>query len=230
MGGTESHPSLVVSHRPSILVLASQISAAMIHGIVKVLEGGTQPVHPFEILLVRLLITGVSSTLYLWSRGVPDFPLGPRDARVLLMLRALGGVCGAIGFYCTVHEDFQPTDHLTVCVEWAADIIPVSILYLTLAQATALNFLAPLGAMVLARYLDLGSLSLADRVGGLVALVGVVLVMQPDNIFVRGDKPLSRIIHETPESLKGVAYGIVGVFGGIVSSNCNHRSLVRGSD
>lgn len=98
--------------------------------------------------------------------------------------------------------------------------ISVSILYLTLAQATALNFLAPLGAMVLAKYLSYGAFSSIDRVGGLMAVAGVVLVVQPD-IFVRSDKPSSQITNATPERLKGVACGIVGVLGGIVSPTGN---------
>lgn len=97
---TGTRPSFAKRHRPSILVIASQISAAVIHGIVKVLETGAQPVHPFQVLHIRLLITGLGCTLYLWSRGVDDFLLGPRNARYLLLMRALGGVCGAIGFYC----------------------------------------------------------------------------------------------------------------------------------
>ncbi|KUI74490.1 hypothetical protein VM1G_11985 [Cytospora mali] len=196
MDGTGKRTSFVMRHRPSILVLASQISAAVIHSIVKVLETGTQPVHPFQILHVRLMITGVGCTLYLWYRGVPGFPLGPRDARTLLSLRALGGVCGAVGFY-------------------------FSILYLTLAQATALNFLAPLGAMVLAKYLDFGTFSIIDRVGGVVALIGIVLVVQPDSIFTPAERlPVwvsSGATNETPERLKGVVCGLIGVFGGIIA-------------
>lgn len=101
MDGPDNRPSFLARHLPSILVLASQISAAAIHAIVKILETGTQPVHPFQILQVRLFITGVGCTLYLWSSRVPDFPLGPRDTRLLLALRALGGLFGAVGFYCT---------------------------------------------------------------------------------------------------------------------------------
>ncbi|KUI60139.1 hypothetical protein VP1G_07372 [Cytospora mali] len=91
----------------------------------------------------------------------------------------------------------------------------VSILYLTLAQATALNFLAPLGAMVLAKYLDFGTFSIIDRVGGVVALIGIVLVVQPDSIFASDEKLSSGASKETPERLKGVVCGLVGVFGGI---------------
>lgn len=53
MGNNAPHSSFVARHKPSFLVLASQISAAFIHGIVKILETGERPVHPFQILQVR---------------------------------------------------------------------------------------------------------------------------------------------------------------------------------
>lgn len=101
MGNNAPHASFVARHKPSLLVLTSQVSAAFIHGIVKILETGERPVHPFQILQVRLLITGISCVLYLWYNGLSDSLLGPKDVRPLLVVRAIGGVCGAIGFYCT---------------------------------------------------------------------------------------------------------------------------------
>lgn len=83
-----------------MVVLASQISAAFVHGVVKALESGTETVSPFQILLVRMLITGVGCSLYLWARKNPEFPLGQRDTRPLLLLRAVGGILGAGGMYC----------------------------------------------------------------------------------------------------------------------------------
>lgn len=98
--GTEERPSFVARHRASAVVLASQISAALVHGVVKALESGTDPIDPFQILLVRMIITGIGSSLCLWIKGVPDFPLGQHDARSLLLLRAAGGILGAGGMYC----------------------------------------------------------------------------------------------------------------------------------
>lgn len=102
MGNKDPNASFVARHKPSLLVLASQVSAAIIHGTVKILETGERPVHPFQILHVRLFITGISCMLYLRCSGLPDFPLGPKDVRPLLIMRAVGGLCGAIGFYCMI--------------------------------------------------------------------------------------------------------------------------------
>lgn len=97
---TEERPSFVARHKPSAVVLASQIAAAVVHGVVKALENGKDTVDPFQILLVRMLITGIGCSLYLWHRRVPEFPLGPRDVRPILIFRAIGGVLGAGGMYC----------------------------------------------------------------------------------------------------------------------------------
>lgn len=98
--GTEERPSFVARHRASAVVLLSQISAAIVHGVVKALESGTDPFDPPQILLIRMLITGIGCSLCLWLKSVPEFPLGPREARPLLVLRALGGILGAGGMYC----------------------------------------------------------------------------------------------------------------------------------
>lgn len=95
-----SRPSFLARHKPSAVVLASQISAALVHGVVKVLENGDDAVDPFQILLIRMVITGVGCSLFLYHQRVPEFPLGDREVRPLLLLRAVGGILGAVGMYC----------------------------------------------------------------------------------------------------------------------------------
>lgn len=226
MGNNAPNASFVARHKPSFLVLASQVSAACIHGIVKILET-EERIHPFRILQVRLFITGISCMLYLWCSGFPDFLLGPKDVRPLLFVRAVGGVCGAIGFYCMmlarVPKVISPeTEHQL------ADHVLVSIIYLTIAQATALNFLAPMGSMLMSRYLDHGNFSVTDRVGALMALAGVVLVVQPDTVFHPTGSAVgikSHTSHEMPKQLKGVVCGLAGVAGGIVSPRADMSYL-----
>lgn len=94
-------------------------------------------------------------------------------------------------------------------------------MYLTLSQATALNFLAPMGAMLLFKYTDQGTFSLFDRAGAIIALVGVFMVVQPDGIFKS-----HRAFHLGPNpdalaKVKGLACGTVGIIGTIVSSKCS---------
>ncbi|KXH40456.1 hypothetical protein CSAL01_01410 [Colletotrichum salicis] len=188
--------SFLDRHRPSMLVLASQLSAAALNGFAKFFETGKDPVHPFQVLFVRFLITGTACTFYLWFTKAPNFPLGLPELRWLLALRAAAGVLGAFGFY-------------------------FSIMYLKLSEATALNFLGPLTAMILIRYLDYGTFEVIDRIGAFVALIGVILVVQPDALF--GSKPTlasaaQSIADGSPKGrMMGFGFGLISVCGGAVA-------------
>ncbi len=91
---------LFQKNRGDVLVLASQVLAALMHGTAKYLETGQTGVHPLQILTVRMVITVALSTSYMCYTHVDDFPLGSKTLRPLLILRAIGGTCGAVGFYC----------------------------------------------------------------------------------------------------------------------------------
>lgn len=217
---TAARSSFLARHKPSAVVLASQVSAAVVHGVVKALEtGGAQPtVDPFQILLVRMLITGTGSSLYLWYRRVPGFPLGPHELRPILIARGIGGVLGAGGMYC---KKLHLLIHCPV-PGWQqyADDVSDSIMYLTLAQATALNFLAPIGAIILSKCLNNGNFTLVDPAGAVVALTGVIMVVQPEGLFGSGGTILPLALEsDTFTKLKGMACGLVGVLGTTVCSS-----------
>ncbi|KAK8004853.1 hypothetical protein PG990_010890 [Apiospora arundinis] len=203
--------SFLSRHRAALLVLGSQLMAAVLHALARLLEtrtGSQDHVHPFTILQVRLLITGLGCSAYLgWWAKTPDFPLGLPELRPLLALRALGGLFGACGFY-------------------------VSISYLSLSEATALNFLAPLGALILTRYLDNGRITITDGVSCAIALVSVVLVLQPEPLFdkvVRQEAsgPANGVSLDPNALLKGTLAGMVAVAGGIVALSSIHRIGTR---
>lgn len=122
-------PPLLSRHRAVLLVLASQLAAAVLHALARFLEtrssssssssageseghneGGATRVHPFTILQVRLLVTslGCCAHLRLFAK-TPDFPLGRPELRPLLALRAAGGVLGACGFYGTCYTRPWPS-------------------------------------------------------------------------------------------------------------------------
>ncbi|KAK8876861.1 membrane protein [Apiospora arundinis] len=203
--------SFLSRHRAALLVLGSQLMAAVLHALARLLEtrtGSQDHVHPFTILQVRLLITGLGCSAYLgWWAKTPDYPLGLPELRPLLALRALGGLFGACGFY-------------------------VSISYLSLSEATALNFLAPLGTLILTRYLDNGRITITDGVSCAIALVSVVLVLQPEPLFdkVVGQEasgPANGVSLDPNALLKGTLAGIVAVAGGIVALSSIHRIGTR---
>lgn len=56
--------------------------------------------HALQIIFVRMLATAFLGSLYMWYKKVPDFPLGRRDVRGLLVLRGLAGFTGLSGLYC----------------------------------------------------------------------------------------------------------------------------------
>lgn len=95
-------------------------------------------------------------------------------------------------------------------------------MYLKLSEATALNFLGPLAAMLLSRYLDYGSFEIVDRICALVALLGVIFVVQPDALFgPHADSSISteQIVAEGrfQGRMMGFGFGLLGVCGGAVS-------------
>ncbi|ORY68979.1 uncharacterized protein BCR38DRAFT_335478 [Pseudomassariella vexata] len=190
--------SIFARHRSSLFVLGSQVVAALLHALARLLETGSERVHPFTVLQIRLFITVIGSSLYLWRTQSPGFPLGPPELRPLLALRAAGGVLGACGFY-------------------------VSISYLSLGEATALNFLAPLGALILTRFVDNGTFTLPDRAACGFALVGVVFVLQPESIFGTTAAAAKDPTINPTNYLTGIASGIIGVTGGIVALSAISR-------
>lgn len=54
-----------------------------------------------QILFVRMGITIVLATTYMWYSQTPHFPFGLPEVRWLLGARAVGGFFGVFGMYCT---------------------------------------------------------------------------------------------------------------------------------
>lgn len=113
------------------------------------------PLHPLQILFVRMVITYFFCVLYfVFYEKNPDFPFGPKNFRFLLLLRALGGFIGVGGQY------------------W-------SLLYLNVSDTVAITFLAPTVTSFMA-YLSLGErFTKIEAIGGLVAFCGVIMIAKP---------------------------------------------------
>ncbi|KAI0102730.1 hypothetical protein GGR51DRAFT_562187 [Nemania sp. FL0031] len=195
--------SLIARHYPSLLVIASQMVAATVNAAAKFCETGPEQVHPFMILHIRMLVTGLSCALYLSHVGSSTsvaFFGGP-EVRGLVGLRAIGGVFSATGFF-------------------------FSMIYLTLSEAIALSFLSPLGSLILSRFLSLGTIQWIDCIGATGALAGVALVAQPEGIFHIYDAG-SHVSVKTHGHLKGLAFGIFGAIGGVVALTSIRRIGTR---
>ncbi|KAK7894113.1 hypothetical protein LTR67_006816 [Exophiala xenobiotica] len=118
------------------------------------------PMHPYQILFVRQSITASLCTAYgLYTKSVPDFPLGPRQVRWLLVARGLFGFMGVFGMY-------------------------FSLLYLPLSEATVLTFLSPILSCYLCTFIIPGeTFSRQQQLAGLVSLIGVIFIAQPASLL-----------------------------------------------
>ncbi|OAA35679.1 Drug/metabolite transporter [Metarhizium rileyi] len=201
--GAEARPSALrrfwLANKPSILVALSQFFGATMNLSARFLELEGEGMHPVQMLLLRQSVTSVCCLAYMWRTKTPDFPFGKREVRWLLLVRGCTGFFGIFGMW------------------W-------SMMYLPLADATVITFLAPGVAGFVCYYLLREPFTRLEQLATLVAFVGVVLIAQPAALFAptdtenmtkirRGSIPSAD--HEpTPrERLLAVAVALLGVFG-----------------
>ncbi|KAG9631708.1 hypothetical protein KCU64_g16548, partial [Aureobasidium melanogenum] len=142
-------------------MLLAQVFGVMMNVTTRLLEiegNKGKGLHPFQILFARMSITVVLSSLYMWYAKTPHFPLGHREVRWLLVARGLGGFWGVFGMY-------------------------YSLIYLPLADATVITFLAPSLTCWVCSLLLKEPFTKIDKIGSLVSLVGVVFIARPTSLF-----------------------------------------------
>lgn len=62
--------------------------------------GYEEKFHALQIIFIRMLCTTIIGCLYMWYHKTPDFPLGKKGIRHLLVLRGSAGFVGLFGLYC----------------------------------------------------------------------------------------------------------------------------------
>ncbi|KAH0357157.1 hypothetical protein KCU81_g798, partial [Aureobasidium melanogenum] len=142
-------------------MLLAQVFGVMMNVTTRLLEiegNKGKGLHPFQILFARMSITVVLSSLYMYYTKTPHFPLGHREVRWLLVARGLGGFWGVFGMY-------------------------YSLIYLPLADATVITFLAPSLTCWVCSILLKEPFTKIDKIGSLVSLVGVVFIARPTSLF-----------------------------------------------
>lgn len=97
----------------------------------------------------------------------------------------------------------------------------VSMICLTLSEATALTFLGPLGSLILTRFLSFATVKWTDCVGAMGSFLGVMLIAQPEGIFSTS-KEVYNVSENTHKRLYGLGFGVLGFCGGVVSDE-SHR-------
>lgn len=189
-------------NKPALLVALSQLFGACMNLCARLLELEGEGMHPVQVLLVRQGLTAVCCLLYMWWRGLPDFPLGRGDTRWLLLARS---ITGFFGIFCMWY----------------------SMLHLPLADATVITFLAPGVAGLLCCFLLREPFTRMEQLATVVALLGVVLIAQPAALFspaaaaaafepTLSGTQLSDAAHSgapAQERLLGVCVALLGVAG-----------------
>jgi drug/metabolite transporter (DMT)-like permease len=142
-------------------MLLAQIFGTLMNVTTRLLEiegNNGKGMHPFQILFARMGITFILATSYMYYKRTPDFPLGKREVRWLLVARGFGGFFGVFGMY-------------------------YSLLYLPLADATVITFLAPGLACWACSILINEPFGRIEIMATCVSLVGVGLIAKPTALF-----------------------------------------------
>ncbi|KAF3922183.1 hypothetical protein ABW21_db0205830 [Orbilia brochopaga] len=157
----------VLAHRNSgiLLMLAAQVFASTMSLITRLLETGFETeFHALQILFARQTISVVLCSGYMWATKVPDFPLGAKSVRLLLVARGVGGFFGVFGLY-------------------------YSLTYLDISDATVITFLAPSVAAFACYILLKEPFTKTEALAGLISFVGVILIARPTVIFSTPESP-----------------------------------------
>ncbi|KAK3946816.1 hypothetical protein QBC32DRAFT_356425 [Pseudoneurospora amorphoporcata] len=158
-------------NRPLFQVAIAQLFGALMNLAARLLElsgegenekGGGM--HPFQILFARMFLTSLLSLLYMHYTNVPSAPWGRPEVRWLLVLR---GVTGFFGIFPLWY----------------------SMLYLPLAEATVITFLAPSLSGYLSHLLLRDPFTKKEQIASFVALAGVVLIARPVSFFASPTSP-----------------------------------------
>lgn len=144
-----------------ILVMVSQLFGTFMNVTTRLLEiegNDGKGYHPFQILFARMGITCICASIYMWYKKTEYFPFGMKEVRPLLVARGLTGFFGVFGMY-------------------------YSLLYLPLADATVITFLAPSLACWACSYLINEPFTRMEQIAAYVSLFGVVLIARPVSLF-----------------------------------------------
>lgn len=189
----QMYNSVIAPNLGITLLLFSQFLNSVMVMTCKLLEGDEdfdEPIHPVQILFVRMFITYLCCVIYMVvTRSVEDAPFGPKSQRFLLILRGIFGFFGVFGLY-------------------------YSLLYLSLSDAVSITFLIPMVTTFFA-WIVLGErYSLLEGICGFLSLVGVVFVAKPDFIFGAGNtEEGSNESSSSDLRLLGTGVGLIGVCG-----------------
>lgn len=145
-------------NKPAALVALSQLFNALTNLNARILELDGNGLHPVQCLLVRQGLMSMCCLAYMRCIKVPGYPFGQENVRWLLLARGLSGFSGALGMW-------------------------YSMMYLPLADATVITFLAPGVAGLMCYFALREPFTRVEQLATVVALLGVVLIAQPGALW-----------------------------------------------
>ncbi|CAG1969240.1 unnamed protein product [Fusarium graminearum] len=161
-------------------VLLAQLFASIMSMTTRLLATGFETkFHALQIIFVRMLATALIGSFYMWREKVPDFPLGPRNVRGLLVLRGMAGSVGLFGLY-------------------------YSLSYLDVSDATVITFLVPTLTAFIAWVALREPFTLNEALAGLIAFTGVLFVARPAFLFPHNDSFLTGSSSDNESAAKGI--------------------------
>ncbi|KAM0427022.1 hypothetical protein ACHAPT_007920 [Fusarium lateritium] len=180
--GTELHGDATPSrwqvfwarNKPAAFVALSQFFGALMNLSARLVELEGNGMHPVQVLLMRQFMTVCCCSAYMWWTKTPDFPFGKKEVRWLLWLRGLSGYWGIYGMW-------------------------YSMMYLPLADATVITFLAPGVAGFICWFTLREPFTRIEQLATLVALLGVVLIARPTSLFSHSGEQDDSSTAEPPE-------------------------------
>ncbi|KAH9923794.1 DUF6-domain-containing protein [Amylocystis lapponica] len=142
-----------------LLVASSGVFGSFMNVMVKKLNSLDPPVPTLEVSRASgIIITWSCCVTYMSIAKIPDPFLGPKGVRILLAFRGFTGFFGLFGPY-------------------------FSLQYLSLSDATALQFLTPMCTAVAGALLLKEEFKRSQAFASLCSLFGVVLIARPEFLF-----------------------------------------------
>ncbi|OTB07925.1 hypothetical protein M426DRAFT_317432 [Hypoxylon sp. CI-4A] len=164
-------------------VFLAQVFGSLMTMTTRLLETGFEKkFHALQVIFVRMLATAILGSLYMWYKKVPDFPLGRKDIRALLVLR---GLAGFTGLFCSYY----------------------SLSYLNIADATVITFLVPTMTAFLCFVALKEPFTANEAIAGFIAFGGVIFIARPTFLFPRHreeEPEANNMILLTTEQAQGI--------------------------
>ncbi|CAI6332053.1 unnamed protein product [Periconia digitata] len=152
-----------------VLVFFAQTCGSIMNTAAKLLTTGyEEKFHALQIIFVRMFCTTVLGCLYMWWNKTPDFPLGQKGIRRLLVLRGAAGFVGLFGLY-------------------------YSLSWLEFSDATVITFLIPTMTAIVCFIWLREPYTIKEALAGLLAFCGVLFVARPPWLLLSPNTPKSPV-------------------------------------